>query len=67
MIEITDGHGRTLFAMPVPDKGVRELTIARDGEDLVTIEVNAGGELTVGHWPEDERWEGLVTYPANRA
>ncbi|MEU8133260.1 hypothetical protein [Streptodolium elevatio] len=61
LIKNSDGH--VLAEVEAEETGIYVERADDPDIQLVSIDLNADGEVTVGHWPDGEQWvEALSTY-----
>ncbi|MEV6676241.1 hypothetical protein AB0N09_05140 [Streptomyces erythrochromogenes] len=61
---LTDDARRALVSLPVPAEGMATIAVERADQPgllLAGIDLHADGTVNVGHWPDGEDWERVLT------
>ncbi|MEU9420977.1 hypothetical protein [Streptomyces sp. NPDC048272] len=61
---LTDDYRRALVSLPVPADGTATIAVERADEPgllLAAFDLHADGTVTIGHWPNGDDWERVLT------
>ncbi|MFE2852675.1 hypothetical protein ACFXJO_16285 [Streptomyces lavendulae] len=61
---LTDDSRRALVSLPVPDDDMVTVAVERADQPgllLAALDLHADGTVNVGHWPNGEDWERVLT------